>query len=567
MFHYMLDSKHFFLYFFLILIMQKKTNLYKKILQNQLFRKVPPELLEKIVRDLKIKRFTDGEVIFEDQSAGGELYLLIEGSVKVSKSKRSGEEIVIGIIKAGDCFGEISMVDRQSRSARIVAKGKCHTAVLSRKKFDYLYRQSPVFAVNILQTVVRRLRSANQIYLEHEEKNTAALHHQLTKTKHLVEISKRVNSTLDLDNLLEVILNTAAQTVGANRGTLYLLDEQKKELWSKVQKGSSIVEIRLPVGVGIAGAVAKSGKAVTITDAYADPRFNSQIDQTTGYRTRTVLCIPMKNREEKIIGVLQLLNKAGGPFDEEDKKFIEAFSVHAAIAVENAQFAQAMVQSERLSAVGRMASTIVHDIKSPMSTLRLSAQVLRKKTTEKAVNEFLDDMVQEIDRFLSMTQEILDYSRGLSVMNIQTVNFGETMESMVTYIEREVSRRNVQVERNLEFSGILKIDPDKLLRAFFNVAVNAVDAMGKGGLLRITTRRVNGWASVEFGDNGCGMSDEVKAKIFEPFFTYKKRYGTGLGMAIVKKIIDDHKGKIEVESRIGEGTTVKFFLPAEYPTP
>jgi signal transduction histidine kinase len=152
-------------------------------------------------------------------------------------------------------------------------------------------------------------------------------------------------------------------------------------------------------------------------------------------------------------------------------------------------------------------------------------------------------------------------------MNIQTVNFGETMESMVTYIEREVSRRNVQVERNLEFSGILKIDPDKLLRAFFNVAVNAVDAMGKGGLLRITTRRVNGWASVEFGDNGCGMSDEVKAKIFEPFFTYKKRYGTGLGMAIVKKIIDDHKGKIEVESRIGEGTTVKFFLPAEYPTP
>jgi CRP-like cAMP-binding protein len=274
----MLDSKHFFLYFFLILIMQKKTNLYKKILQNQLFRKVPPELLEKIVRDLKIKRFTDGEVIFEDQSAGGELYLLIEGSVKVSKSKRSGEEIVIGIIKAGDCFGEISMVDRQSRSARIVAKGKCHTAVLSRKKFDYLYRQSPVFAVNILQTVVRRLRSANQIYLEHEEKNTAALHHQLTKTKHLVEISKRVNSTLDLDNLLEVILNTAAQTVGANRGTLYLLDEQKKELWSKVQKGSSIVEIRLPVGVGIAGAVAKSGKAVTITDAYADPRFNSRPD-------------------------------------------------------------------------------------------------------------------------------------------------------------------------------------------------------------------------------------------------------------------------------------------------
>jgi signal transduction histidine kinase len=148
-------------------------------------------------------------------------------------------------------------------------------------------------------------------------------------------------------------------------------------------------------------------------------------------------------------------------------------------------------------------------------------------------------------------------------MNIQVVNFGETMESMATYIEREVSRRNVQVERKLEFSGTLKIDPDKLLRAFYNVAVNAADAMGKGGILRITSHRVNGTVVVEFSDNGCGMPDDVKARIFEPFFTYKKRYGTGLGMAIVKKIIDDHKGRIEVESRIGEGTTVKFFLPIE----
>jgi len=563
MFHYMLDSDDFFLYFFSVIIMRKPTTLHKKIFQNLLFRKVPPELLKNILPTLKIKRFSDREVIFEDGSEGGELYLLIDGSVKVSKSIRSGEEIILGVIKSGDCFGELSLVDRQSRSARIVAKGRCQAAVLPKSKFDYIYRRSPAFAVNVLQTVVRRLRSANQIYLQHEEKNTAAIHHQLIKTKHLVEISKRVNSSLDLDNLLEIILNTAAQTVGANRGTLYLLDEQKKELWSKVQKGSSVVEIKLPIGVGIAGSVAKSGKAVTIADAYADPRFNPQIDQTTGYRTRTVLCMPMKNRERKIIGVLQLLNKAGGPFNDEDEKFIEAFSVHAAIAVENAQLAQKMVQSERMSAVGRMASTIVHDIKSPMSTLRLAAQVLRKKTTEKAVIEFLDDMVQEIDRFLSMTQEILDYSRGLSVMNIQVVNFGETMESMATYIEREVSRRNVQVERKLEFSGTLKIDPDKLLRAFYNVAINAIDAMGKGGTLRITSQRVNGTVVVEFSDNGCGMPDDVKARIFEPFFTYKKRYGTGLGMAIVKKIIDDHKGRIEVESRIGEGTTVKFFLPIE----
>ena len=563
MFHKLLDYDYFFLYNFVMANNQKFSNIEKKILRNLLFRRVSKDIIKNILPDIKIRNFSAGEVIFEDGTRGKDIFLILEGSVQVMKSTHSGEEVVLGIIKAGDCFGELSAIDNQNRSAKVVAMEKCLTAILPKNKFDYLYRNSPEFASNILQAVAGRLRAANQIYLQHEERNIAALHHQLVKTKHLVEVSKRVNSSLDIDKLLEIILRTAAQTVGANRGTLYLLDEEKKELWSKVQKGSSMFEIRLPLGVGIAGSVAKTGKPVNIVDAYEDPRFNPLIDQTTGYRTRTVLCMPVKNREGKIIGVIQLLNKTKGNFTDEDEKFIEAFSVHAAIAIENAQLAQEMIKSERMSAVGRMASTIVHDIKSPMSTMRLAAQVIRKKTTDKVVVEFLDDMVQEIDRFLAMTQEILDYSRGLSVMNLQTVNFAETMNSMVTFMERELSRRNIQIDRNLQFDGQVKIDPDKLLRAFYNVAINAADAMGKEGVLYITTKRGVGNVIVEFRDEGCGMPDEVKSRIFEPFFTYKKKYGTGLGMAIVKKIIDDHKGKIEVESRVGMGTTIRFLLPVD----
>ena len=131
-----------------------------------------------------------------------------------------------------------------------------------------------------------------------------------------------------------------------------------------------MIEIRLPIGKGLAGFVAEKGETILIPDTYADPRFNPEIDKQSGYRTRNMLCMPMKNKDGKLIGVFQLLNKKEGAFDAEDVNFIDAFSAHASVAIENARLAQEMVQNERLSAVGRMASVIIHDIKNPMGALK-----------------------------------------------------------------------------------------------------------------------------------------------------------------------------------------------------
>ena len=124
--------------------------------------------------------------------------------------------------------------------------------------------------------------------------------------------------------------------------------------------------------------MAKTGEIVNIPDAYNDPRFNPEVDKKTGYRTNNMLTMPMRNRDGKIIGVFQMLNKKGGPFTPQDEEFLNALSIHASIAIENARMAQEMVNNERLSAVGRMASTIIHDIKNPMGTLRVYAQVMKK---------------------------------------------------------------------------------------------------------------------------------------------------------------------------------------------
>ena len=198
-----------------------------------------------------------------------------------------------------------------------------------------------------------------------------------------------------------------------------------------------MVEIRLPMGKGIAGYVAQTGEIINIADAYKDSRFNPDIDRRTGYRTRSVLCMPMKNKDGKIIGVFQLFNKKDGAFGAEDEQFIDAFSAHASVAIENARMAQEMVQSERLSAVGRMASVIIHDIKNPMGTLRVYAQVMKKKSGNEEAAKLADEMIHQVDRFVNMTQEILDFTRGVSAVNFAEVEFYEVMDDVLSFVEKD----------------------------------------------------------------------------------------------------------------------------------
>lgn len=171
---------------------------------------------------------------------------------------------------------------------------------------------------------------------------------EIKKLQGLVNASKILNSTLDLEKLLGIILDLATANLKAARGTIYLVDHEKRELWSKVVKGKEIVEIRLPLGKGIAGYVGKTGETVNIKDAWKDKRFFSGFDLRSGFQTKTMLCMPMKDREGKIIGVFQILNKTDGRFDKQDERFLEAFSVHAALAIENAKLHQAIVEKERM---------------------------------------------------------------------------------------------------------------------------------------------------------------------------------------------------------------------------
>lgn len=181
------------------------------------------------------------------------------------------------------------------------------------------------------------------VALSHNERRYA-----LAELSSILEATKSLNSTIDLAELMNIILHLASRQTGAERGTVFLVDRDTSEIWSLVGIGLEQQEIRMPIQQGLAGFVATTGEIVNIADAYKDPRFAQEVDQRLGFRTRSVLCLPIHNKDGQIAGVLQLLNKKGGPFNAADKGFLQAISIHVALALENAQLHRAMLSKERM---------------------------------------------------------------------------------------------------------------------------------------------------------------------------------------------------------------------------
>lgn len=155
----------------------------------------------------------------------------------------------------------------------------------------------------------------------------------------LLKATSSLGQSLDLEKTLRVVMTEARILMQADRSTLFLLDRESNELWSKVAKadGETLLEIRIPADRGIVGFVASTGQSLNVPNAYEDPRFDSTVDRQTGYRTRTILCMPVYNSEGKLIGVTQLINKLQGTFNASDEKFMQAFNIQAGVALENAQ--------------------------------------------------------------------------------------------------------------------------------------------------------------------------------------------------------------------------------------
>jgi PAS domain S-box-containing protein len=220
-----------------------------------------------------------------------------------------------------------------------------------------------------------------------------------------------------------------------------------------------------------------------------------------------------------------------------------------------------MRRISELAAIGQLAASIAHELRNPLSSIKGAAQYLRNEYSDhKAICEFLDIIVDEVNALNKVTTEFLDFARPAK-LTLRETDINDILFRTVQFMQLEISKQHVSVEQHFAYDlPRIMVDEKQIEQVFRNLILNSIQAMPNGGKLTISTHAAGDGVNIKVSDTGIGIPEDQLEQIFVPFFTTKTK-GTGLGLSIVQKIIDNHGGRIRVESKVGEGTTFEIFLP------
>ena len=205
---------------------------------------------------------------------------------------------------------------------------------------------------------------------------------------------------------------------------------------------------------------------------------------------------------------------------------------------------------------------ILHDIRNPISIVKGYGEMLQLFADDGIkVREYAANVVRESERLNRIASELLDYSRGEIRLDVQIASLDQLIGQVIESVRDSLASRKIEVVIDNDIHDPILLDQERILRVLINLVDNARKAMGRGGTLTITARRQESFAKVSVVDTGEGMTKGTRERIFEPFYSSSKDGGTGLGMVIVKNVVEAHRGTLEVESEEGRGTTVTITLP------
>jgi len=230
----------------------------------------------------------------------------------------------------------------------------------------------------------------------------------------------------------------------------------------------------------------------------------------------------------------------------------------------NRKYADEILQAERLAVIGRFAGTIVHDFKNPLQVIGLAAELACSDHTAPPMRHKAQDRIaRQVERMSNMLGELIEFTKPTGQRPLLTsVNFARYMNPLAEEIRQEIAERGVKLElENPPPDLEVRIQPQRLSRLFYNLLNNAVDEMSDGGKIFLRFIVEAGELRIEVEDTGRGIAPEIAQTLFQPFATHGKTHGTGLGLTICKKIVEDHSGRIWARSEPGKGATFCFTLP------
>lgn len=335
------------------------------------------------------------------------------------------------------------------------------------------------------------------------------------------------------------VAQKACELMGADRCSIFLYDANTDELWSTVALGMGEQVIRIPSGVGIAGYCFKTRQTVNLEDAYTDPRFNKEIDAHTGYRTRSLLCTPIYNRDGGLLGVIQLLNKKDGVFTKEDEVFLKTFGNHASVFIEMAQLQKARIDAleesrkelERLNQVKTKAlDHLSHELRTPLAVIKGNLLILKRKLKSQLApvggEKFFEALEKHLNRLLEIQQETDKIVR--SYKEIEGGFLPDKLEQFVSLlpfagqilekIRERAEHRDIRFYLEGPKGYSVSIDPRILEDVLEGLLKNAVGNTPDEGMIRILLEQKDQRPLLKIQDFGIGITEENQKSILDGLF-------------------------------------------------
>jgi signal transduction histidine kinase len=408
------------------------------------------------------------------------------------------------------------------------------------------------------------------------------LYEQLRLKARLLEslagVSQTINSTLNLDDALGAITREACLLMGAKVGALMLLDPAREWLELRASFGASERYTHRPplsVADSLLGVVVRRKKPLQVENVQVSTRYqNVEVARNEGLVA--LLSVPLVYGGQAL-GTLSVYTGQPYSFSNEEIRILSAFAQLSAIAIEKARLYERVVdieeqlrRNEKLSALGLLAAEVAHEIRNPLTVLKMLYHSLDLKFAEGDPRardaRIIDEKIEHLNRIV---EQVLGFARKTEP-EMNPVNLNQLIDELSLLVRHKLKHQNVQMAHRLQLDlPAVRGAATQLEQAFLNLILNAAEAMPRGGTLTITSRALHRpreavhptHVAVEFKDTGQGMSPEQRQRAFSSVLSSTKAGGVGLGLAIVARVVETHRGKVMIRSHLGRGTTVSMVLP------